>query len=86
MQCGKPRLLGFRFAFFYNADTKWMYGRHADAKPSSLDQLKEGWYINCKGTFDRVKLVASACRAWPCSVHAGTWEFGSIACWEILLL
>ena len=46
----------------YNADTKWMYGRQADAKSSSLDQLKEGWYINCKGTFDGAKLVASACR------------------------
>ena len=46
----------------YNADTKWMYGTQADAKASSLDQLKENWYINCKGTFDGVKLVASACR------------------------
>jgi len=46
----------------YNADTKWMYGRQTGAKPSSLDQLKEGWYINCKGTFDGTKLVASACR------------------------
>ena len=46
----------------YNNDTKWLYGVQSDAKPSSLDQLKEGWYINCKGTFDGVKLVASACR------------------------
>ena len=46
----------------YNSDTKWMYGRQADAKPSTLDQLKESWYINCKGTFDGTKLVASACR------------------------
>ena len=46
----------------YNNDTKWTYGVQSDAKPSSLDQLKEGWYINCKGTFDGVKLVASACR------------------------
>ena len=46
----------------YNNDTKWMYGTQADAKPSSLDQLKENWYVNCKGTFDGVKLVASACR------------------------
>lgn len=46
----------------YNTETKWMYGRQADAKPGSLDQLKEGWYINCKGTFEGVKLVASACR------------------------
>jgi len=46
----------------YHAHTKWMYGRQADTKPGSLDQLKEGWYINCKGTFDGTKLVASACR------------------------
>ena len=46
----------------FNADTKWMYGRQAGAKPSSLDQLKEGWYINCKGTFDGAKLLASGCR------------------------
>ena len=46
----------------YNSDTKWMYGTQANNKPGSLDQLKEGWYVNCKGTFDGVKLVASACR------------------------
>ena len=46
----------------YNADTKWMYGKQSGAKPSSLDQLKEGWYLNCRGTFDGAKLVASACR------------------------
>jgi ABC-type antimicrobial peptide transport system permease subunit len=46
----------------YNNDTKWAYGVQSSAKASSLDQLKEGWYINCKGTFDGVKLVASACR------------------------
>ena len=46
----------------YNSDTKWMQGTQASNKPSSLDELKENWYINCKGTFDGVKLVASACR------------------------
>jgi hypothetical protein len=46
----------------YNSDTKWMQGTQASAKPSSLDELKENWYVNCKGTFDGVKLVASACR------------------------
>ena len=46
----------------YSADTKWMYGTQASNKPSSLDELKEGWYINCKGTFEGVKLNASACR------------------------
>ena len=46
----------------YSADTKWMYGTQSSNKPSTLDELKEGWYINCKGTFDGVKLDASACR------------------------
>ena len=46
----------------YNSDTKWIYGTQASNKPGSFDELKENWYINCKGTFDGVKLVASACR------------------------
>jgi hypothetical protein len=46
----------------YSADTKWMYGTQSSNKPSSLDDLKEGWYVNCKGTFEGVKLNASACR------------------------
>ena len=46
----------------YNSGTKWMQGTQASNKPSSLDDLKEEWYINCKGTFDGAKLVASACR------------------------
>ncbi len=46
----------------YNGNTKWMYGTQASNKPSSFDELKENWYINCRGTFDGVKLVASACR------------------------
>jgi hypothetical protein len=46
----------------YNADTKWMYGTQSSNKPSSLDDLKDNWYVNCKGTFDGVKLVANACR------------------------
>jgi hypothetical protein len=46
----------------YTSDTKWMYGTEASNKPSSFDALKEGWYLNCKGTFDGIKLVATACR------------------------
>jgi hypothetical protein len=46
----------------YNSDTKWMRGTQGSNKPSSLDELKENWYINCEGKFDGVKLVASACR------------------------
>ena len=46
----------------YNSDTKWMSGTQASNQPSSLDKLKENWYINCAGKFDGVKLVARACR------------------------
>ena len=46
----------------FNADTKWSYGDQADAKAASFDQLKEGWYINCGGTYDGPKLVAKSCR------------------------
>jgi hypothetical protein len=31
-------------------------------KPVSIDELKEGWYVNCAGTFDGIKLVAKTCR------------------------
>ena len=56
MKGGTPRQV------IYSSDTKWMRGTEASNKPSSLDDLKENWYINCKGTYDGVKLVASACR------------------------
>jgi hypothetical protein len=46
----------------YSADTKWMYGTQGSNKPGSMDNLKEGYYINCDGTFDGVKLMAKACR------------------------
>jgi hypothetical protein len=46
----------------YNSDTKWMRGTQGSNKPSSLDELKENWYINCQGQYDGIKLVASACR------------------------
>jgi len=46
----------------YNNGTKWIYGTQASNKPSSLDELKENWYINCQGSFEGMKLVASACR------------------------
>ncbi|PYT32396.1 MAG: hypothetical protein DMG57_02020 [Acidobacteria bacterium] len=46
----------------YTADTKWIYGTQGSNKPATFDQLKEGWYINCDGTFEGTKLMASACR------------------------
>jgi len=46
----------------YNGDTKWFEGTQGSNKPGSIDDLKEGYYINCDGTFDGLKLMASACR------------------------
>ena len=46
----------------YNSETKFLYGTEKKNKPSSLDELKDGWYLNCKGTFEGVKLVATGCR------------------------
>jgi S1-C subfamily serine protease len=46
----------------YNSDTKWLYGTQEGNRPSSLDELKGNWYLNCKGTFDGVRLFVSACR------------------------
>jgi len=45
----------------YNSDTKWIYGTQESNKPSSLDELKENWFISCKGMFDSGKLFASTC-------------------------
>src|ERR1043165_1403241 len=46
----------------YNAHPKGVDGPQASTKAATRDQLKEGWYINCDGSFDGTKLVASACR------------------------
>jgi hypothetical protein len=46
----------------YNGDTKWFEGTQGSNKPGSIDDVKEGYYINCDGTFDGLKLMASACR------------------------
>jgi hypothetical protein len=53
----------------YNSDTKWMQGTQASNKPSSLDELKENWYVNCKGTFDGVKLLGDL---WSTAAPPGT--------------
>lgn len=45
----------------YSADTKFSYGHSNDNKPGSVDQVKEGNYISCSGTFSGVKLNATAC-------------------------
>jgi hypothetical protein len=56
MKGNTPRLV------VYSADTKWLYGSQGAEKPSSLADLKDNYYIHCKGTFDGVKLVADTCR------------------------
>ena len=45
----------------YNSDTKFMYGHSNNNKPGSLDQVKEGNYISCGGTYSGVKLQAKEC-------------------------
>jgi len=46
----------------FDANTKFTQGTRGSSKPVSIDELKEGWYVNCAGTFDGIKLVAKACR------------------------
>jgi hypothetical protein len=46
----------------YNADTKFVLGTANNNKPSSVDELKEGWYVHCFGAFDGNKLNAKSCR------------------------
>ena|SRR5947209_911862 len=46
----------------YNADTKFMRGTEKHNTPSSVDELKEGWYAHCWGKFEGTKLAANGCR------------------------
>jgi len=46
----------------YNADTKFVRGTEKNNTPSSVDDLKEGWYAHCWGKFEGTKLAANACR------------------------
>jgi hypothetical protein len=46
----------------YTSDTRFFYGHSTNAKPGSLDQVKESDYISCAGTFnDKVELQAIKC-------------------------
>ena len=45
----------------YNSDTKFMYGHSNNNKPGSVDQVKEGNFISCGGTYSGVKLMAKEC-------------------------
>ena len=46
----------------YNANTKFVKGTQKNNTPSSIDELKDGWYVHCWGSFDGIKLVADRCR------------------------
>jgi hypothetical protein len=46
----------------YTGDTKFLYGHSKDNKPGAVDQLKEGYYISCSGTFNaKTQLEAKEC-------------------------
>jgi hypothetical protein len=45
----------------YSGDTKFMSGHSNDKKPGSVDQVKEGNFISCAGTYNGVKLMAKEC-------------------------
>lgn len=47
----------------YSGDTKFMYGHSGSNKPGAIDQVKEGYYISCSGTFEKgsTKMMAHEC-------------------------
>jgi hypothetical protein len=45
----------------YSAATTWGLGSSKKQAPSSLDKLKEGYFLNCVGPFEGVKLAATSC-------------------------
>jgi hypothetical protein len=45
----------------YSADTKWGVGTSKKNTPASLDKLKEGYFLNCGGTFQGLELAATSC-------------------------
>ena len=45
----------------YSADTKWGVGSSKKQTPGSVDNLKEGYFLNCAGTFQDTKLAATTC-------------------------
>ena len=53
---------GLRRVVMYSGDTKFMYGHSKSNKPGSVDQVKEGNFINCTGTYnDKMQLAAKEC-------------------------
>jgi len=52
----------------FSAATKFTAGSSENAKtadPATVDQVKPGNYLTCEGTWDGVKLAASACTVRP---------------------
>jgi hypothetical protein len=45
----------------YSGDTKFLYGHSRNNKPGAADQVKDGNYISCSGTFEGAKLMAKDC-------------------------
>ena len=45
----------------YSADTKFGHGSSKKNTPDSVDKLKEGYFLNCSGTYQDVKLAATTC-------------------------
>jgi hypothetical protein len=45
----------------YRADTKWGVGTSKKNTPTSPDQLKQGYFLNCNGVFKGADLAATAC-------------------------
>ena len=53
---------GVRRVVSYTGDTKFNYGHSKNNKPGSVDQIKEGNFINCSGTYnDKMQLAAKEC-------------------------
>ena len=53
---------GLRRQVLYSGDTKFNMGSSKSNKPGSIDQVKEGNFINCSGTFnDKTQLMAKVC-------------------------
>ena len=53
---------GVRRQVIYSNETKFLYGHSKKSKPGSSDQVKDGNYISCAGTYsDKMVLKASEC-------------------------
>jgi hypothetical protein len=53
---------GLRRQVLYSGDTKFEVGSSKSHKPGSLDQVKEGYFINCQGSYnDKTQLMAKMC-------------------------